>query len=222
MRKNFNDLKTLYENDIFAGIEPKETDSMLKCLNAKILSYKKGSALLLAGDEINWIGIVLSGVVHIIKEDYYGNRNIMAKSGAGQLFGEVFACAGTKSSPVSVFAAEDTEVMFLNCSKVLTVCSGSCPFHCRMVSNLLRIVSEKALYLNQKIDFLSKRTTREKLLAYLSAQAEQTCSRQLVIPFNRQELADFLCVDRSAMSAELGRMQRDGLIEYNKRNFRLL
>lgn len=130
MRKNFNDLKNLYENDIFAGIEPKETDSMLKCLNAKILSYKKGSALLLAGDEINWIGIVLSGVVHIIKEDYYGNRNIMAKAGAGQLFGEVFACSGTKSSPVSVFAAEDTEVMFLNCSKVLTVCSGSCPFHC--------------------------------------------------------------------------------------------
>ena len=124
--------------------------------------------------------------------------------------------------PVSVFAAENCRIMFMDCGKVIRTCSRSCPFHGTLISNLLRIVSEKALFLNRKIDFLSKRSTREKLLAFLSSQAKQAGKSDFTIPFNRQELADFLCVERSAMSAELSQMKRDGLIDYDRSRFRLL
>jgi len=222
MKKIFKDFKELYDSDIFKGIEADELETMLSCLGAKTVSYKKGAAILLEGDPADSVGIVISGTVHIIKEDFYGNRSIMAKAETGELFGEVFACADLDTIPVSVFAAENSEIMFINCKKVLTVCNVSCTFHNILISNLLRIVSEKALFLNQKIDFLSKRNTREKILAYLSAIAKQKGTNDFTIPFNRQELADFLCVERSAMSAELSRMQRDGLIEYSRSHFRLL
>ena len=222
MKKIFKDFKELHDIDIFTGIKADELKSMLSCLGAKTVSYKKGSSILLEGDPADSVGIVIYGTVHIIKEDFYGNRSIMAKAETGELFGEVFACADLDTIPVSVFAAENSEIMFINCKKVLTVCNGSCTFHNILISNLLRIVSEKALFLNQKIDFLSKRSTREKVLAYLSSIAKQTGSNDFTIPFNRQELADFLCVERSAMSAELSRMKRDGLIDYSRSHFRLL
>lgn len=224
MKEKNGNLEKLYENDIFAGIEKGRLESVLNRLDTKTVSYEKGAAILLAGNEITSIGLVLSGLIHIIKEDYYGNRSIMAKAGKGQLFGEVFACAGLKISPVSIFAAESASIMFINCEKILTGYDeneSELGVYDVLRSNLLRIVSEKALYLNQKIDFLSKRTTREKLLAYLSSQADRYGSKTFAIPFNRQELADFLCVERSAMSAELSRMKRDGLIDYNKNLFHL-
>ena len=168
------------------------------------------------------MGIVLSGKVHIVREDYYGNRNIVAIVSTGEMFGEVFACAGTDLMPVSVFAEEISEIMFIDLRSITTTCGQGCEFHGVIIRNLLRIVSEKNLILNRKIDFLSKRSTREKLLSYLSAQAKRTGSAEFSIPFNRQELADFLCVDRSAMSAELSKMSRDGLIRYEKSRFRLL
>ena len=168
------------------------------------------------------MGIVLSGKVHIVREDYYGNRNIVAIVSPGEMFGEVFACAGTDLMPVSVFAEEISEIMFIDLRSITATCGQGCESHDVISRNLLRIVSEKNLILNRKIDFLSKRSTREKLLSYLSAQAKRTRSAEFSIPFNRQELADFLCVDRSAMSAELSKMSRDGLIRYEKSRFRLL
>lgn len=222
MRKIFKSSKNLYETDLFKGINANDTEKMLLCLGAKTELYEKGSAIILEGEPAEHICIVISGTVHIIKEDYYGNRSIMAKVEAGELFGEVFACAGIDAVPVSVFSAEKSEVVFIDCKKALSPCSESCFFHKVLVANLLRIVSEKALFLNQKIDLLSKRTTREKLLAYLSSQAKQSGRSSFTIPFNRQELADFLCVERSAMSAELSRMRRDGLIDCKKNHFHLL
>lgn len=222
MKKNFEGLKNVYEFEIFRGIKAEEMEAMLQCLNAKSSSFKKGEAIMLEGDPASCMGIVISGQADIIKEDYYGNRSIMAKVDAGELFGEVFACAGADAMPVSVFAAENCRIMFMDCGKVIRTCSRSCPFHGTLISNLLRIVSEKALFLNRKIDFLSKRRTREKLLAFLSSQAKQAGKSDFTIPFNRQELADFLCVERSAMSAELSRMKRDGLIDYDRSRFRLL
>ena len=193
MKKFFSQLDMC---GLFDGIAPEDIDSMLSCLKAKIIRYKKGSAVFLEGDPAGNVGIVLSGKVHIVREDYYGNRNIVAIVSTGE--------------------------MFIDLRSITTTCGQGCEFHGVIIRNLLRIVSEKNLILNRKIDFLSKRSTREKLLSYLSAQAKRTGSAEFSIPFNRQELADFLCVDRSAMSAELSKMSRDGLIRYEKSRFRLL
>lgn len=215
---------------LFDGFERVELEAALEFLNAKSLTYEKGACIMLAGNR-QACGLVLSGLVQITAEDYYGNRSIMSKAGAGELFGEVFACAGIAEALVSVFAAERTQIMFLNCGLLLREsAAGGCDgreleterLQQVLTRNLLRIVAQKALFLNRKIEFLSRRTTREKLLAYLSAQARAAGSRQFTIPFNRQELADFLCVERSAMSAELGRMKRDGLLDFERRTFRLL
>lgn len=236
---------------LFDGFERAELEAALEFLNAKSLTYEKGACIMLAGNR-QACGLVLSGLVQITAEDYYGNRSIMSKAGAGELFGEVFACAGIAEAPVSVFAAERTQIMFLNCGLLLQESAAGAARAAEtagaarivdaartdggqggreleterlqqvLTRNLLRIVAQKALFLNRKIEFLSRRTTREKLLAYLSAQARAADSRQFTIPFNRQELADFLCVERSAMSAELGRMKRDGLLDFERRTFRLL
>lgn len=212
----------LYACGLFDEISSDDMDALLSCLKAVTTKYKKGSAVFLEGDSVGRVGILLSGKIHIVREDYYGNRNIVAEITAGEMFGEVFACADIESMPVSVFAEEESEIMFIDCSHVMETCDKGCDFHNALVKNLLRIVARKTLILNRKIDFLSKRSTREKLLAYLSAQAKKAGSSEFTIPFNRRELADFLCIDRSAMSAELSRMQRDGLIRYDRSRFRLL
>lgn len=212
----------LYACGLFDEISSDDMAAMLSCLKAVTNKYKKGSAVFLEGDPVGRVGILLSGKVHIVREDYYGNRNIVAEITAGEMFGEVFACADIESMPVSVFAEEESEIMFIDCSHVMETCGKGCGFHNALVKNLLKIVARKTLILNRKIDFLSKRSTREKLLAYLSAQAKKAGSSEFTIPFNRRELADFLCVDRSAMSSELSRMQRDGLIRYDRSRFRLL
>lgn len=219
MKKNFAQLEKLA---IFSGIDHDDMDSMLTCLQGKVVSYKKGSTIFFEGDPANLVGVLLSGKAHIIKEDYYGNRNLVAEVSPCELFGEVFACANLDSIPVSVIAMEKSEVLFMDCKRILTTCANGCKFHNRLISNLLQIVARKTLILNQKIDFISKRSTQEKLMSYLLSQAKQANSSEFVIPFNRQELADFLYVERSAMSAQLSRMRQEGLIEYDRNWFKLL
>lgn len=167
------------------------------------------------------MGIVLSGAIQIIREDYYGRRSVLAQAGAGALFAESFACADTPLS-VSVVALENCDYMLINCRRIIRGCSAACPFHSKISMNLLKVVAEKNLFLNQKLEIISRRTTREKLMAYLMAQAKQHGSNSFTIPFDRQALADFLGVERSAMSAEISRMRSDGIIESNKSCFKLL
>ena len=149
----------------------------------------------------------------------FENKNIVAFIEKGQLFGEAFACADLKILPVSVFSAEDSEIMLIDYRKIITTCSNTCSFHSKLIYNMLRIVANKNIILSQKIEFISKRTTKEKLLAYLSSEAKKAGSNSFSIPFSRQELADFLSVDRSAMSAELCKLRDSGVIEFNKNKF---
>ncbi len=217
MKKIFEVLKNV---SIFDNIPPDSLGDALDLLKARKALYKKGSPVFLEGSPADFVGLVLSGKIHIIKEDYYGNRNIVAEVCQGELFGEVFACAGIAAIPVSVLAADDSEVLLMDFkSMFMQPADKTCD---TLLSNLLKIVANKTLQLNQKIDILSKRTTREKILAYLSMQIKACGSPEFIIPFNRQELADFLCVERSAMSAELGRMKRYGLIDFKKNKFRML
>ena len=167
------------------------------------------------------MGVVLTGEVQTLREDLDGNRSILAAAGPGQLFGEVFACAQLDRLPVTVIASADSRILQLACRRIIETCSQSCIFHSQLIHNLLKIVARKNLMLNQKIDFISRRTTREKLMAYLTAQAKAADSRIFSIPYNRQELADYLGVERSAMSAELGKLKKEGTIDFHRNHFTL-
>lgn len=219
MQKYFSVLQNC---SLFLDIEEGNLMAMLNCLGAKVSTYAKGQPIFLEGEAASYVGIVLSGQVQVIKEDFNGNRNILTSVQPSQLFGEVFACAEIAHLPVSVMATSESQIMLLACKQIITTCNSSCVFHNRVIHNLLRIVAAKNLLLNQKIEFLSQRTTKEKLMAYLFAQAKQNHSTTFTIPYNRQALADYLGVDRSAMSAELSKLQQEGRIQFQKNHFTLL
>ncbi len=216
MEKYLDLLKTV---SLFANVDMSDIKLLLNCLSAKTERFKENETIFLAGNKAEFVGIVLSGQVQVVKEDFYGNKNIVAFIEKGQLFGEAFACADLKILPVSVFSAEDSEIMLIDYRKIITTCSNTCSFHSKLIYNMLRIVANKNIILSQKIEFISKRTTKEKLLAYLSSEAKKAGSNSFSIPFSRQELADFLSVDRSAMSAELCKLRDSGVIEFNKNKF---
>ena len=208
--------------ELFDGISQDDLRALLHCLNAHVRSYEKSAFIFSMGDAVTSIGIVLSGAAHVIKEDYWGARAILAHIEPGGLFGEAFTCAGIDQLPLSVSAAEKTEVLLIDYRRIIQTCSNACNFHTRLVMNMLRLLARKNIMLTQKIEVLTRKTTREKLLSYLSAQAIHAGSSRFQIPFNRQALADYLSVERSAMSAELSKMQRDGLIKTDRRHFELL
>ena len=218
MEENF---EILSQCPLFSGISREDLSGMLQCLGARSVSYEKGRTVFLEGDPALWVGVVLTGEVQILREDLDGNRSILAAAGPGQLFGEVFACAQLDRLPVTVIASADSRILQLACRRIIETCSQSCIFHSQLIHNLLKIVARKNLMLNQKIDFISRRTTREKLMAYLTAQAKAADSRIFSIPYNRQELADYLGVERIAMSAELGKLKKEGTIDFHRNQFTL-
>ena len=207
---------------LFEEISSEHLTALLTCLDAKKLSYKKGEVILPEGDAATEIGILLSGRAHIVQSDYYGNNTLASVVFPGQLFAESFACAMAEALPVSVVAAEDSEILFINCARLMTSCSNACEFHNRIIFNLLKITARKNLALHEKNMLTAKRTTREKLLAYLMLQAKSNNSLVFTIPFDRQALADYLGVDRSGLSAELGKLKKEGVLDFFKNSFRLL
>lgn len=217
MKKIF---ETLKNNPLFQGIAFSDFERMLACLSAKTAHYKKDEVILLSGAAVSFVGLILSGGVKVLKEDADGRIVLLAELGVSGLFGEVFACAGIDHSPVTVQAAENAEILFINYRRIITSCTAACPFHARLIENMLKLIARKSLALNQKIEILSRRTTRGKLLAFFDMQ--KGMAKKFTIPYNREELADFLCVDRSAMSNELCKMRDEGLITFNKNEFEIL
>ena len=215
-----DDLTILTECALFHGLREAQIREMLPCLSARQSRFRRGQFLLRAGDRVAFAGILLSGEAEVLQEDFWGNRNLLAAVGQGDLFAEAFACAHAVS-PVSVLCKTDGSVLYLNVRAVFSPCEKACAQHKALSQNLIRVLAEKNMQLNEKVGFLSQRTTREKLLAYLSAQARRAGSASFRIPFDRQQLADFLSVNRSAMSAELSRMQREGLLCADRSSFTL-
>ncbi len=206
-------------NPLFADVEEENLNLMLNCLGFFEKSYMKNEFLLHEGQNVDYVGIVLAGKLNIIKSDFGGNEMIVASVAAGEMFCEVFACAGINRSPVSVTAVEKSKVLFIDFKKVISSCESSCVFHARLISNMLRVMATKTLFLNRKIEILSKKTLREKILCYF--EYERGGKSQFRIGFNRQELANFLCADRSALSGELSKMQKEGIITYMKNDFKI-
>ena len=216
--KNF--FEVLKNNPLFSGIAYDGFEGMLKCLSAETASYDKDGIILLSGGAVRHVGLIISGSVRVIKEDFDGRISIMTILGAPEGFGEVFACAGLDHSPVTVQAAEKTEVLFVDYNRIVKSCSLACPFHAKLIENMLKLIAMKNLMLNQKIEILSKRTTRDKLTAFLNF--ERGRAKKFVIPYNREELAAYLCVDRSAMSNELCKMRDDGILKFKRSTFEIL
>jgi CRP-like cAMP-binding protein len=219
MKKYYELLKNI---PLFQGIAETDIAPLLACLSAKKTHFERNTIVFMSGDSLHHFGIVLSGQVQIYQEDYYGNKNILSHVGTGHLFGESFACANVDALPVSVLTVTDSDLLFIDCARLAFPCTHACAFHSRLIQNMLNIIAMNNISLMQKFEITTRRTTREKLLAYLSAEAQKVRGSHFSIPFNRQELADYLSVDRSAMSAELGRLRDEGLLKFHKNQFELL
>lgn len=211
----------LKETKLFAGVEEEDVFSMLSCLGARLRTYKKGEYVLRQGQRLSDILVLAEGSLYIQKDDYWGNRSILGHIGVGEIFGEAYASPESGALLNDVVAVENSSVFFFDVKRVITTCSSACRFHTLVVQNLFFAISEKNRSLVQKLDYLSRRTTREKLISYLSEEAKKQNSAYFTIPFNRQQLADYLFVDRSAMSNELCKMRDDGLLEFEKNRFKL-
>ncbi len=215
-------LPVLKNCPLFANIEEENLLRILTCLGARVISFDKKYTVFAEGTPARYLGVVLSGSVQVVRVDYFGNRSILAEIEPPHLFGEAFACAETSSLPVTVIANEPAEVMLIDCGHILHTCENNCGFHGQLIYNLMKDLAEKTILFHQKSEITAKRSTREKLLSYLAMQAKKAGSNRFRIPFDRQELADYLEVDRSGLSAEISKLRKEGLIESEKNSFTLL
>ena len=208
------------ENSILVFVDsPAEIDAMLQCLGTEEKEYEKGEIIFHAGDVIHSIGLVLTGRVQIENDDLWGNKSVLESVGPGFAFAESYACLPGEPLMVSAIAAEPSRILFLDTGRVLTAYPSACSHHSRLVQNLLYISSQKNLNLSRRIFHTSSKSIRSRLLSYLSFQAAKAGSQDFYIPFNRQQLADYLSIDRSAMSAELSKMRKEGILETDKNHF---
>jgi CRP/FNR family cyclic AMP-dependent transcriptional regulator len=215
-------LPILKNSPFFKGLTDNEILSVLHCVEAVTVSKEKDSYIFRAADSTQVMGLVLSGCVLIIQEDLWGHRNILSKCHAGDFFGEPYAASPGAVLNISVVADEDCEIVFLNIQKLLVTCPTACGHHQKLIRNLVSVLANKILILNDKITHVGKRTTREKLLSYLSAESIRHSSLSFDIPFDRQQLADYLCIDRAAMSTEISKLQKEGFIKTHRNHFEVL
>ena len=204
---------------LFSGVSENELSAMLSCLDTKVKDFTKDTVVLHSGETVESIGLVLSGSVFIAQDDIWGNRNILSKAGAGETFAAAFACAADSKLNVDVIAETPVTIMFVNINRIINVCSSACERHNRIIQNILGELAEKNLRFSEKIEHMGQRTTRSKIMSYLSAEAQRLGTCEFDIPFSRQQLADYLGVERSGLSSELGKMNRDGLIDFHKSHF---
>ncbi len=216
-----NNLEILKKVTLFEGIN-ENLSAMLKCLGSDQKKYARGEIILLTGQPVTAVGVILSGEVQIVQEDFYGNRSILTELNPSHIFGESFASAGITESPVTVIAKTNATILFLGIDRIITTCPNSCIFHNHLIENLLKILARKNILLSSKNQLLSLRTIEDKILSYLSLQAEKKGNLEFEIPFSRNELADFLCVDRSALSRVLSKLKKEAVIEYKNNHFKLL
>ncbi len=216
------DVEFLAKVDLFRNIEKENIASMLQCLGSSTHIYKKNEILFMAGEAVPGVGIVLTGRLQIIQEDILGNKTIVGQLAAGEIFAETIVCSGIKQSPVTVAAAADCEVMFLQFKRLVTTCSSACAFHAQLIENMMNILAAKNMHMTKKNRILSQRSIYEKLRQFFMDKIEENGSYKFNIPFSRSQLADYLCVDRSALSRELSKMQTEGIISFTKNEFEII
>ena len=214
-------MKTV-KTPLFDRIRPEDLEGMLGCIGYHICTYQKGEVIAFEDETINHVGVVLEGAVDMIKEDVWGNRTMLLRTYCSDIFGETFACGEDALSVVTFVAAENCKVMFLSFCRVMHTCTNACAFHQTLIENMVRIIARKNRELMRKIEVVSKKTLREKILSYLSIQSQAQGSRSFEIPLGRMEWAEYLCADRSALTRELVKMKAEGLIDYQRNFFEIL
>ena len=215
-------LPILQKSPLFAAIDPEQLLSLLSCLGGAVRSYARGETVFREGDRPTHLGVVLSGEVRITRTDYYGNRSIVTTVTAPKVFGETFACAEVDSLPVDVTASENSEILMIDIHRITMPCCSACSFHSQIIFNLMKQTAAKNLLFHRKLEIISRRTTRDKLMTYLLMEAKEQGSNAVIIPYDRQELADYLEVDRSGLSAEISKLRREGVLTAEKNHFTLL
>lgn len=209
-------LDILQKTALFDGMDIDEIKSILNCFGSKRQSFKKQETIIFAGDYVTTVGIVLEGSVQVSTESIDGDRTILTELSAGDIFAETFVCAEVKESPAFVIASTDCEILFVEYLKIITSCQSSCAFHTRLIKNMLKLIAQKNMFFNQKMEFLALRTIRQKIIAYLQYEMKKQRTKNLTLPFKRQELSDYLCIDRSALSRELCKMRDEEMIAFSK------
>lgn len=208
------------KNALFTGISPQEIQKMLGCLSAREKRFWDQQQVWPAGEPMDQIGLVLEGRVLLENDDFWGNRFIASEVPAGSTVGEAYALTA-EPLPFNAVSKGDSRVLFLDVRRMMRMCDNACSCHRAMNERLLKIIADQAKDADRKIKHLSGRTTRDKLLSYLSEEARRQQTAYIDLPFNRQELADYLSVERSAMSRELSKMKAEGLIDYSRNVFAL-
>ena len=215
-------LKILTQSQLFNGINQMELKSMLQCLQPRVNNYSKHQFITNAGEQFEYLGIMLQGEATVSKENAAGNRVMMHLLKPGDLFGEMVVFSGEPRWPATVQAQQECEVLFVARAKIVGECEKVCPWHQRLIQNMLKIISERALMLNKKVEYLTIKSMRGKISTYLLEQYQQTGSLIFMLPVNRNELADFLNVSRPSMSRELGRMRDEGIIDFHLTSVRII
>ncbi|MBP2629966.1 MAG: transcriptional activator FtrB [Firmicutes bacterium] len=215
-------ISTISSMPLFAGIKEEDFEVMLDCIGSYVKTYNKGEFISLSGEPMKCVGIVLDGMVHMIKEDLWGNKSILVFIRKTELFGETFACGSRILSTVTFFAAANAKILFLPFDQVMHSCTKACIFHQRLIENMIRLIANKNAQLMAKLEVISKKTLREKIMTFLSLQAQLSNCKYFELPIGRLEMADYLCADRSALTRELCKMKQIGLIDFGKNTFRLL
>lgn len=215
-------LKIMMRVSLFRGVSEQDLEAMLACLGAVERKYRKNDVILLAGTKITSIGVMAEGSAQITRDDAEGNRAILSELVRADLFAEAYVAAGSMEIPVTVIATSDCRIVWIPFNKIVEPCSSACSFHKKLIQNMMRVIAMKNIMMNEKMRILSCKTTKEKLMTYLSDYSERVGKNKFKIPFSRSELADFLSVDRSAMSRELSRLRDDGYLRYHKNEFELL
>ena len=219
---NYN-IKAIKKLDLCAGIKETDLEGIISCIGCQIKNFSKGQFILLESDEVKWIHIVLSGTVHTLKQDIWGNETILSVSKENQLFGETFAGSNNPVSSVSFYAARNTEVLSVPFHRIMHTCTLSCVFHHRVIENMVSLIADKNKQLMEKLAIISQKTLRKKILTYLSLQIQQNNGKnKFTIPLGRLELANYLNVDRSALTRELNNMKKEGIIDYSKNTFKII
>lgn len=212
----------LSNTQLFGGINENDIKNLLVCVGARQKKYKKGETIFSDGEITQHIGLILSGMAIVVYADVWGNNSVLGNVTEGEVFAEPYACLKNEPLLVNIIAAKDAEVMFINASRVLGMCNNICQFHAKLIRNLLTVCAAKNLQLSRRIMHTASKSIRGRLLSYFSECAKKALSSSFDIPYNRQQLADYLSVDRSAMCNELSKMQKDGLIKYSGNNFEII
>ncbi|ROR27475.1 CRP-like cAMP-binding protein [Mobilisporobacter senegalensis] len=215
-------LDILQKHPLFEGINKSEIEKLLQCLKVYKKTYRKDEYIIYTGNKINFIGIIVTGRIFMEKEDYNGNSYFYTEIKHNNLFGEVFICPHIQNCTVNYRAITDCDLLFIKYDNILHMCRKSCAGHKKLIENLINLIAYKSRSLMDKIEILSKKSLRERILTYLMQLSFEKQNPTITSPLNHKELSEYLCVNRSSMIRELKRMKQDGLIDFDKNVYTLL